>query len=196
MRATSWFPPIMVRVTRICLVVAASAVATSTAVGQTPQPFPRPGAPTTQAPQPPPPPAQPPAQPPAAPPSPGVDAAAPTAATLGLPVYPGAQFLGSYDAGRAQRYYMFGTAASFGDIVTYYRNVLKERGDLVFEQPPTHMFEVGRFRQETMAFPPGVTVKDWTWGGSAGYPNPRPGVQPARFATVIMIVPSPPEASR
>ena len=28
------------------------------------------------------------------------------------------------------------------------------------------MFEVGRFREETMAFPPGVTVKDWTWGGS------------------------------
>lgn len=173
--------------------VAASAVATSTALGQTPQPFPRPGAPTTQAPQPPPPA---PAQPPAASPSPGTDATAPAAATLGLPVYPGAQFLGSYDAGRAQRYYMFGTAASFVDIVTYYRNVLKERGDLVFEQPPTHMFEVGRFRQETMAFPPGVTVKDWTWGGSAGYPNPRPGVQPARFATVIMIVPSPPEASR
>lgn len=177
--------------------VAASAVATSTVLGQTPQPFPRPGAPATQAPQPPPPqPAQPPAQPPAASPSPGADATAPTAATLGLPVYPGAQFLGSYDAGRAQRYYMFGTAASFGDIVTYYRSVLKERGDLVFEQPPTHMFEVGRFRQETMAFPPGVTVKDWTWGGSAGYPNPRPGVQPARFATVIMIVPSPPEPAR
>jgi hypothetical protein len=180
--------------TRIWLVAAASAVATSAALGQTPQPFPRPGAPTTQAPQPPPPPA--PAQPPAAPPSPVVDAAAPTAATLGLPVYPGAQFLGSYDAGRAQRYFLFGTAASFGDIVTYYRNVLKERGDVVFEEPPTHMFEVGRFRQESMAFPPGVTVKDWTWGGSAGYPNPRPGAQPARFPTVIMLVPSPPEISR
>jgi hypothetical protein len=113
-----------------------------------------------------------------------------------LPVYPGAQFLGSYDAGRAQRYYLFGTAAAFKDIVTYYRNVLKEGGDLVFEQPLTHMFEVGRFRQETMAFPPGVTVKDWTWGGSAGYPNPRPGAQPARFPTVIMIVPSPPEPTR
>jgi hypothetical protein len=183
-----------VYMTRIWLVAAASAVATSATLGQTPQPFPRPGAPTTQAPQPPPSPA--PAQPPAAPPSPVVDAAAPTAATLGLPVYPGAQFLGSYDAGRAQRYFLFGTAASFGDIVTYYRNVLKERGDVVFEAPPTHMFEVGRFRQETMAFPPGVTVKDWTWGGSAGYPNARPGAQPARFPTVIMLVPSPPEAGR
>ena len=30
------------------------------------------------------------------------------------------------------------------------------------------MFDVGRFREETMAFPPGVTVKDYTWAGSAG----------------------------
>ena len=53
------------------------------------------------------------------------------------------------------------------------------------------MFEVGRFRDETMAFPPGVTIKDWTWGGSQGYPNPKPAAQPARFPTVIMIVPPP-----
>jgi hypothetical protein len=53
------------------------------------------------------------------------------------------------------------------------------------------MFEVGRFREETMAFPPGVTVKDWTWGGSQGYPNPKLGGQPARFPTIIMIVPPP-----
>ncbi|MBI2185505.1 MAG: hypothetical protein HYU37_00105, partial [Acidobacteria bacterium] len=124
---------------------------------------------------------------------PTADPNAPTPAALGLPLYPGAQFIASYDAGRGQRYYLFGTAASFADIVKYYRTVLKEGGDLVFEQPPTHMFEVGRFRQETMAFPPGVTVKDWTWGGSAGYPNPRAGAQPARFPTVIMVVPPPPE---
>ena len=51
------------------------------------------------------------------------------------------------------------------------------------------MFEVGRFRDETMAFPPGVTVKDWTAGGSQGYP--KRGAQPVRFPTVIMIVPPP-----
>ena len=43
-----------------------------------------------------------------------------------------------------------------------------------------------------MAFPPGVTVKDWTWGGSQGYPNPKLGAQPQRFPTIIMIVPPPP----
>ncbi|MBI3049489.1 MAG: hypothetical protein HYY76_14380 [Acidobacteria bacterium] len=182
--------------TRILLLAAASAVAASTALGQTPQPFPRPGgAPPAEAPAQAPAP-QPPVQAPAAPAASAADPNAPTAATLGLPLYPSAQFIASYDAGRAQRYYIFGATASFADLVTYYRSVLKERGDLVFEQPPTHMFEVGRFRQETMAFPPGVTVKDWTWGGSAGYPNPRPGAQPARFPTIIMIVPPPPGASR
>ena len=79
--------------------------------------------------------------------------------------------------------------------MTYYRTVLKERGDEIFKEPPTHMFEVGRFRDETMAFPPGVTIKDWTWGGSAGYPNPQLGGQPGRFPTIIMIVPAPPVAA-
>jgi hypothetical protein len=44
-----------------------------------------------------------------------------------------------------------------------------------------------------MAFPPGVTVKDYTSSGSQGYPNPRPAAQPARFPTIIQIVPVQPE---
>jgi hypothetical protein len=79
----------------------------------------------------------------------------------------------------------------FADLVAYYRNVLKDRGDQVFQQPPTHVFEVGRFREETMAFPPGVTVKDYAWGGSPGYLNPKPGGQPAAFRTIVQIVPPP-----
>jgi hypothetical protein len=110
---------------------------------------------------------------------------------LGVPVYPAAQFLASYDAGRGQRFYLFGTTAAFVEIVNYYRTQLNERGNQVFREPPAHAFEVGRFREETMAFPPGVTVKDWTWGGSAGYPNPRPGAQPGRFPTVIVVVTAP-----
>ena len=108
-----------------------------------------------------------------------------------MPLYPSAQFIASYDAGRGQRYYLYGVTASFAELVTYYRTQLRERGTLVFEEPPMHMFEIGRFRDETMAFPPGVTIKDWTAGGSQGYPNPKRGAQPARFASVIMIVPPP-----
>jgi hypothetical protein len=114
---------------------------------------------------------------------------------LVFPAYPAAQFLASYDAGRGQRYFVFGSTAPFADIVGYYRTQLDERGSLVFKEPPTHMFEVGRFREETMAFPPGVTVKDWTWGGSRGYPNPKLRAQPEFFPTIIMIVPPLPQGS-
>lgn len=134
--------------------------------------------------------AQTPATPPAAPAAQAN--AAPSEATLGVPLYPNAVFLRSYDAGRGQRYYLFGVATPFADLVTYYRNLLKERGNLVFEVPPTHVFEIGRFRDETMAFPPSVTIKDFTFSGSAGYPNPTPKGQPDRFPTVIQIVPAPP----
>ena len=112
-----------------------------------------------------------------------------------MAIYPGAQFFASYDAGRGQRYYLFGTTASFAELVGYYQKLTGERGDLVFKDPPTHMFMGGtlaRFRDETMAFPPSVTVKDWASSGSTGYPNPKRGVQPQRFPTVIMIVPPPP----
>jgi hypothetical protein len=126
--------------------------------------------------------------------TPTLDPNAPTEATLGFPIYPAAQFIASYDAGRSQRYYIFGAVTPYAELVAYYRTVLRERGDEVFKEPPTHMFEVGRFRNETMAFPPGVTVKDWTWGGSQGYPNPQIGGQPERFPSIIMIVPPPPEA--
>ncbi len=81
-------------------------------------------------------------------------------------------------------------------MVTYYRNVLGEKGNLVFEVPPTYMFEMGRFREETMAFPPGVTVKDYTFSGSAGYPNPDNGGTPERFPTIIQIVPPPSTRAR
>ena len=59
----------------------------------------------------------------------------------------------------------------------------------MYDEPPIHEFDVGRYREETMAFPPGVTVKDYTWGGSQGYLNPKRGAQPARFKTIMQIVP-------
>jgi len=113
----------------------------------------------------------------------------PSEATLGVPIFPGAQFITSYDAGRGQRYYIFGTPASFVELVAYYRTVLKQKGELVYEVPATHEFDVGKYREETMAFPPGVTIKDYQSEISQGYPNPKPGGQPARFPTLIQIVP-------
>ena len=184
------------RRTRLVTLLAACAGAVVSA--QTPQPFPQPGQPTSA-------PRQVPAhRPPAVvtPPAPVRTVAAqpaatpaaeapPTEAQLGFPIYPTAVYLRSYDAGRGQRYYIYGVGSPFAEMVNYYRNVLKEKGNLVFEVPPTHVFEIGKFREETMAFPPGVTVKDYTFSGSAGYPNPRPGQLPERFPTLIQIVPLP-----
>ena len=168
----------------------------------TPQPFPRP---STQPSRPvaPPPPTPPAPSPPSAPPTaPQVTApsstrpAGPTEAELGVPIYPGAQFLTSFDAGQGQRFYIFGSTAAFVDLVTYYRTILKSRGDVLFETPATHQFEIGRFREQTMAFPPGVTIKDYQSEISRGYPNPVAGAQPAHFPTVIQIVPAPAGAER
>jgi hypothetical protein len=175
--------------------------ASQQAMAQTPQPFPKaPAAPTPSGSGQPssaqPSTAQPPRgttpPPPAAAPATtaGTDAP-PTAATLGLPLPPGAQFLASYDAGQGQRYFLFGATGSFTEVLTFYRNALKQRGDVVFEEPATQIFEVGRFREESMAFPPSVVVKDYMWGNIGGYVNPKPGAQPARFPTVIQIVPIP-----
>ena len=107
-----------------------------------------------------------------------------------MQIFPGAEFVGSFDAGRGQRYYLFGTNAPFAEIVNYYKNALKQKGELVYEEPAIHQFDIGRYKEETMAFPPSVTVKDYTWGGSAGYLNPKRGQQPARFKTIIQIVPA------
>ncbi len=121
--------------------------------------------------------------------------AIPSETQLGFPIYPTAVYLTSYDAGQGQRYYLFGTDASFREMVRYYALVLDERGNRVFDVPPTHIFEIGRFREELMAFPPGVTIKDYAWNGSAGYLNPTLGSEPARFRTIIQIVPEPPAAT-
>jgi hypothetical protein len=108
---------------------------------------------------------------------------------LGVPPFPGMQFIESYNAGAGQRYYLFGSASSFADVVAYYKSALKQKGELVFEVPATHEFDIGRFNEETMAFPPSVTVKDYTGPGLQGYPNPKSGAEPARFKTIIQIVP-------
>ena len=161
-----------------------------------PQPFPRTGG--QQPSRPAPAPAQP-APPPAQPSQPATQATAaapqtqpagPDETQLGVSMYPGSQFLASYDAGRGQRYFLFGTTGSFVDVVTFYRNTLRQKGDLIFDAPATHQFDIGRFREETMAFPPSVTVKEFQSEVSEGYPNPRPNAQPARFPTVIQIVPA------
>ena len=161
-------------------------LAAATVFAQTPQPFPRPGSP----PQKPVPNPNDPRTTLPRPPS-GPANTGPTEEVLGAPIYPSAVFLTSYDAGRGQRFYIYGVNAPYAEMVNYYRTMLKNKGDELFEAPPTHFFETGRFRDEAMAFAPSVTIKDYTYGGSAGYPNPKKGEPPERFPTIIQIVPAP-----
>jgi hypothetical protein len=114
---------------------------------------------------------------------------APTERLLGVTVYPGAVFLTSYEAGKGQRFYLYGSSAGYTELIAYYRTLLKQRGATVFENPPTHIFEVGRYDEDMMAFPPSVTIKDYTSGRNGGYLNPKPGQPPQRFPSVIQIVP-------
>lgn len=174
----------------LAAVLLIGSMASAPALAQTPLPFPKPTDPQKPAGQ---------GSTKVAPPQPTgkpVEAAAPSEAALGVPIYPAASFIAAYEAGRGQRYYLYGTSAPFAQIVDYYRSVLKQRGDLVYDEPPIHMFEIGRFREETMAFYPSVTVKDYTWAGGLGYLNPVRGAEPVRFKTVIQIVPAAPGSPR
>src|SRR4051812_9521962 len=116
----------------VLIAVMAAGVAVS---AQTPQPFPRPGQKPAQ-----PPPAAP-SSPPSAPaapppqthtPAPAVTRQAsiaaskqevPTEAMLGAPIYPSAVYLTSYDAGRGQRFYLFGATVPYAELVGYYKTV-------------------------------------------------------------------------
>jgi hypothetical protein len=157
----------------VVLVLGSAIVATPAAAQQPPAPTARVVAPAPQA---------------AAPAR--VAEAPPTEVALGVSLPPNAVFLGSFNAGQGQRYYLYGSTSSFADLVTFYRGVLKDRGELVFDAPAIHMFDTGRFREEAMAFPPSVTVKDYTWGGRGGYLNPVRDAQPARYPTIVQIVPN------
>ena len=189
----------MVR-TRLAQALFTAAIATlsTTAFAQSPAPFPRPGQPSQAKPPvtPPPRPVDPAPQPASAAPAANAQPGDPTEATLGTPLYPGMQFIASYDAGHAQRYFLFGSQSDFAQIVGWYKTMLKEKGELIFEEPPVHMFDTGKFKEETMAFPPSVTVKDYTWAGSLGYLNPKRGATPERFKTIVQIVPNPPGAPK
>ena len=123
-------------------------------------------------------------------------AAAPSEAELGAPVYPTAAYLGSFDAGLGQRYYLFGTTATYSQVIAFYRGALKTRGEEVFDVPAIWSFEIGRYREQSMAYPPSVTVRDHASGPGGGYLHASGRPEGQRYATVIQIVPPAPGEAR
>jgi len=105
----------------------------------------------------------------------------------GAPVYPTAEFLESFDAGKGQRYYLYGSNTDYETVVNYYRNVLRNGGRELFKEPAMQQFDLGRFDDNRMAFPPSVVVKDYG-RDAAGYLFVD-GTTEKRFLTIIQIVP-------
>ena len=82
---------------------------------------------------------------------------------------------------------LFGTPASFVDLVAYYRTMLKQRGDLVCVVPATHQFDVGRLTMTRWRFlrrdDQGLSV-----GPVQRLSQPKAGRPAGSFPTIIQIV--------
>ena len=78
---------------------------------------------------------------------------------------------------------------SYADVVTYYRNLMKNGGRELFKTPPMQQWDLGRYQEDSMAYPPSVVVKDYTWNGSVGYLQVT-GTSEKRYKTIIQIVPA------
>lgn len=111
--------------------------------------------------------------------------------SLGIPLYPGAELLGTYEAGPNQQMHIYGSSAVFTTVVEFYRTALRDRGRQLFGGP-MHQFDLARYRRETMMLQPAVTVKDFTWNGREGYVHVS-GRQIVKYPTVIQVVPAMPE---
>ncbi len=107
-----------------------------------------------------------------------------------MPVYPASQFLETIDAGKGQQFHLYGTDAPFADIVSYYKTTLKNAGRVLFQAPLMHQFDLGRYDENAMAYPPSVVIKDYTWNGAEGYLHVS-GAASKRYRTIIQIVPAP-----
>jgi hypothetical protein len=105
----------------------------------------------------------------------------------GLPIYPGAEMLASFDSG-SQRVFLFGSSMPYSDVVAYYKTQLRSGGNEVFRSPAMQQFDLGSFRSETMDYRPSVVVKDYGATEPAGYLHVS-GTTEKRYRTVIQIVP-------
>ena len=105
----------------------------------------------------------------------------------GVPIYPGAEMLSSFESGN-QRVFLFGSTMPYADVVSYYKTQLRSGGNEIFKTPAMQQFDLGSFRSETMDYRPSVVVKDYGTAETAGYLFVT-GTAEKRYRTVIQIVP-------
>jgi hypothetical protein len=157
-----------------------------------PKPFPQPGQPPATAPAKATDPAPGPARPSAAQTSAPAQAIVgkPTEADLGVSIYPSSEYLDSFDAGRNQRAYLFGTNDTYADVIAFYKR-LRGGGRELFKSPAMQQFDLDvKYKEETMAFPPAVIVKDYGSANGDGYLFVD-GVREKRFKTIVEVVTPP-----
>lgn len=106
----------------------------------------------------------------------------------GVPIYPGAEMLSSFESG-SQRVFLFGSSMPYADVVAYYKTQLRSGGNELFRAPAMQQFDLGSFRSETMDYRPSVVVKDYGATDAAGYLHVT-GTAEKRYRTVIQIVPA------
>jgi len=182
-------------VEKVAMFVAAVAVAGTAVFAQgapVPQPFPGSGSSTRPPATAPAPPAAPPpattSRPSAAPQEePTRSPAQPQGAIPGVPVYPTAEYLETIDAGSGQQYVIYGANLPFADLLAYYRATLRTGGRELYKTPATHQFDLGRFQNDRMVYPPSIVIKDYTWNNSPGYLFVS-GTTEKRYQTIIQIV--------
>jgi hypothetical protein len=163
------------------VVVSASLAAFQTPPVQTPRPTPIPfpgGASQTPAP------ASDSSKPPAGP----LDLGSVDPRLAGISGYPGAEFLGAYDAGSSQKLFVFGTNETYEAVLSFYKTQFKKSGEEVSRQPRIQQFDLGAFTSNTMSQRPSVIVKDYTQPDPAGYRHVA-GTTERRFKTLIQIIP-------
>jgi hypothetical protein len=176
----------------VSVVLATSALAAQTAPPPAQTPVPRP----TPFPGSAPPPATTPK--PATPAADGVAApqcasagSAPTDPLLaGIPLYPCAVYLETFDVGTNQRLFAFGTNDAYLDVVQFYKTQLKKSGEEVSKLPAIYQFERGAFDSGTMTQRPGIIVKDYAWPAVTDAYLHVSGTTGTRYRTVIQVIPA------
>jgi hypothetical protein len=100
-----------------------------------------------------------------------------------------ADYLESFDTGKGQRYYLFGSNDAYADVVAYFKTQIRGGSRELFKTPGMFWFDLpGRVSESS--FPPSVVVKDYTWGTLDGYLFVD-GASSRRYKTIIQIVPAP-----
>jgi hypothetical protein len=88
---------------------------------------------------------------------------------LGCALFPQLRLLETYDAGSGQKYFILARTRRTSRSCSSNRTSLRTGGREIYRAPAPAMqqFDLGRFQEETMAYPPSVVVKDYG-GSSAG----------------------------